>query len=206
MTTRGRQTGDRPSDAPASGGARPAVFLDRDGTLIQDCHYLSDPDLVRLLAGAAEAVRAMKRAGYAVVLVTNQSGIGRGYFTEDQYRAVHAELVRQLATEGLELDGAYHCPEAPGESMDGETCRKPSPLLYRRAERELGLDLRRSWFVGDKGSDVEPARSLGGKGILVRTGYGQTEAADAPAECHIVDDLAAAAVLICGAEAADPHR
>ena len=92
MTTRGRQTGDRPSDAPASGDARPAVFLDRDGTLIQDCHYLSDPDLVRLFEGAVEAVRAMKRAGYAVVLVTNQSGIGRGYFTENEYRAVHAEL------------------------------------------------------------------------------------------------------------------
>lgn len=195
-----------PAAGSDSSGRVPAVFLDRDGTLIEDRHYLSDPSQVQLYKGAAEAVRAMKKAGYAIVLVTNQSGIGRGYFTEDDYRAVHGELTRQLAAGGIRLDGSYHCPDAPGGAPVESTCRKPSPVLYRRAERELDLDLQRSWFVGDKVSDVEPAESLGGRGILVRTGYGQSEAAKAPPNCRVVDDLEAAADLICGPEAADPHR
>ncbi|NNM33188.1 MAG: HAD family hydrolase [Gemmatimonadetes bacterium] len=169
---------------------RPAVFLDRDGTLIEDRHYLSDPAAVRLFDGAAEAVRRLKEAGYAVVLVTNQSGIGRGYFTEKDYRAVHRELCHQLASQGADLDGAYHCPDAPGVAGEGTTCRKPSPVLYRRAEGELGLDLRRSWFVGDKVSDVEAAELLGGRGVLVRTGYGREESSKAPQGCAIFYDMA----------------
>lgn len=194
-----------PPDSPPA-GLRPAVFLDRDGTLIEDRHYLSEPSDVRLMDGAAQALERLQKAGYLIVLVTNQSGIGRGYFTEEDYRAVHEELCRRLADQGVRLDGAYHCPDAPDAEPEGGTCRKPSPVLYRRAERELGLDLRRSWFVGDKVSDVEAAALLGGRGVLVRTGYGVAESAGIPPGCAIVDDLAAAAGLICRPEPADPHR
>ncbi len=187
-------------------GAQPAVFLDRDGTLIEDRDYLSDPSGVRLLPGAAEAVERLRRSGYRVVLVTNQSGIGRGYFTEEDYARVHRELRRQLAVAGTELDGSYHCPDAPPAGPGDETCRKPAPVLYRRAEGELGLDLRRSWFVGDKASDVAAARVFGGSGVLVRTGYGESERSKVFRSCAVVEDLAAAARLICSTKGVEPPR
>lgn len=153
-------------------GARPAVFLDRDGTLIADRHYLADPEGVELLPGAAEALRRINAAGYAAVLVTNQSGIGRGLFTEEEYRRVHERLVERLASAGGRLDGHYHCPLAP-DDPDPDALRKPGAGLFRRAARELGLDPTRSWFVGDRLRDVLPARELGGRAVLVRSG--QTE-------------------------------
>lgn len=145
---------------------RPAVFLDRDGTLITDRHYLADPDGVALLPRAAAAVARLNAAGVAAVLATNQSGIGRGFFTEAQYLAVHARLEEALAAEGARLDGAYHCPHGP----DGPPCpcRKPATGMFRDAAAALGLDLAASFYVGDRLRDVEPARALGGRGILVR--------------------------------------
>jgi D,D-heptose 1,7-bisphosphate phosphatase len=147
------------------------VFLDRDGTLIVERDYLSDPDGVELIPGAAEAIAELQRAGFAVVLVTNQSGIARGMFTLDDYRAVAARLEEMLTSAGVTLDGTFFCPHHPDVSGDC-ACRKPGTGMHMDASRELGLDPGRSYFVGDKRSDVEAAVALGGTGILVHTGYG----------------------------------
>jgi len=154
----------------------PAVFLDRDGTLIHDRHYLADPAGVELLPGAADAVARLNRAGYFVVLVTNQSGIGRGFFTEGQYEAVHRRLVDLLAAGGARLDAEYHCPLSP-DAPDPDGMRKPGAGMFLRAAREHDLDLARSWLVGDRLRDVSPAAQLGARAILVRSE--QTEAGEA---------------------------
>jgi D-glycero-D-manno-heptose 1,7-bisphosphate phosphatase len=165
-----------------SRSGRPAVFLDRDGTIIEDVGYLRDPDRVRLLPGAAEAIGRLNSAGLAAVVVTNQSGIARGLLDEPGYEATRARLDRLLADHGARLDAHYHCPHHPdvGGPCD---CRKPGVLLYRRAARELGLDLAASWWVGDRPRDVEPATALGGRGILV----GHTGAADFPLAADLAE-------------------
>lgn len=146
--------------------SRPAVFLDRDGTLVHDAHYLSRPEQLRLLPGVPAALRKCTDAGLPLVVVTNQSGIGRGYFTEDDFAAVTRALDALLAAEGVTLLATYHCPDAP-DVPESETCRKPSPLLYERAAREHGLDLKQSYYVGDRWRDVAPAVRFGATGILV---------------------------------------
>ena len=145
---------------------RPAVFLDRDGTLIEDRNYLRDPGAVRLLPGAAAAVRRLNRAQVPVVVVTNQSGIARGLLTEDEYLATARRLEQLLADGEAHLDATYHCPHLPEISGPCE-CRKPGPLLYERAARDLDLDLTRSWWVGDRSRDVEAARRFGGRGTVL---------------------------------------
>lgn len=154
---------------------RRAVFLDRDGTLIHDRHYLRDVAGVELLPGAAAAVRRLNAAGIAAVVVTNQSGIARGLVTEAEYRATERRLDQLLAAEGARLDGHYHCPHLPELTGPCE-CRKPGPLLYRDAAADLGLDLAASWWVGDRLRDLEASRALGGRGLLVLTGAGAAEA------------------------------
>jgi histidinol-phosphate phosphatase family domain/HAD-superfamily hydrolase, subfamily IIIA len=151
---------------------RPAVFLDRDGTLIEDRHYLRDPADLQLLPGAAEAIRRLNRAGLAAVVVTNQSGIARGLLTEADYQGSVRRLDALLGDEGARLDAHYHCPHLPEISGQCD-CRKPGLLLYQRAATDLGLDLARSWWIGDRLRDVEPAGRLGGRGALVLTGAGQ---------------------------------
>jgi D-glycero-D-manno-heptose 1,7-bisphosphate phosphatase len=160
-------------------GSRPAVFIDRDGTLTDEVGYVNHPSRLRLLPRSAEAVRRLNGAGVAAVVVTNQAGIARDYFTEDVLHAVNAELVAQLARDGARLDGIYACMHHPsaGEPpyrMDCD-CRKPKPGMLVRAAAELDLDLRRSVMVGDKPSDVEVAPRIGGRGVLVLTGYGRGE-------------------------------
>jgi D,D-heptose 1,7-bisphosphate phosphatase len=145
---------------------RPAVFLDRDGTIIEDRHYLREPVHVRLLAGAADAIRQLNLARVPAVVVTNQSGIARGLLTEADYQATAQRLDDLLARADARLDGAYYCPHLPEISGPCD-CRKPGPLLYRRAASELDLDLARSWWVGDRLRDVEPATGFGGQGILI---------------------------------------
>jgi len=167
---------------------RAAVFLDRDGTLIEEAEYLSDPAGVVLLAGTAESLRSLRAMGYALVVVTNQSGIARGMYSEDDFRAVQARVDAVLANEGVRLEAVLHCPHHPDFTGPCD-CRKPGLGLYRRAEAELGLDLDRSVYVGDRISDVLPALETGGRGFLVRTGYGAGEAARAPAGIEVVDDL-----------------
>jgi D-glycero-D-manno-heptose 1,7-bisphosphate phosphatase len=172
-----------------------AVFLDRDGTILREAHYLSDPDRVELLPGAGDALAALRDAGYRLIVVTNQSGIGRGLYTEDDYRAVASRVDEVLADVGVGVERTYYCPHATGDSMICN-CRKPALGMYRRAEEELGIDLAASWYVGDKVSDVRPALALGGRGILVRTGYGTDHEARVPDDVRVVDDIGAAAALI----------
>ncbi|HEU0054808.1 MAG TPA: HAD family hydrolase [Longimicrobium sp.] len=170
---------------------RAAVFLDRDGTLIVDRHYLSDPAGVELLPGAARAVARLAAAGFFVVLVTNQSGIGRGYFAEEDYRATHRRLVELLAAEGARLDADYHSPLAP-DDPDPEETRKPGAGLFLRAAREHGLDLAASWYVGDRLRDVAVSAALGGRPILVHGAQTEEDVGSVP----LLPSLAAAADLI----------
>jgi D-glycero-D-manno-heptose 1,7-bisphosphate phosphatase len=152
----------------------PAVFLDRDGTIIFDRHYLADPEGVELLPGAGEAVARLNAAGFAAVLATNQSGIARGYFSEAQYAAVHARLVDELARHGARLDAEYHSPDFEDGGPDGD--RKPGAGMFLRAAREHGLDLARSWWVGDRRRDVEAAGRFGARGFLVCSPETEAEA------------------------------
>ena len=182
---------------------RPAVFLDRDGTLIEDRHYLADPAGVALLAGAAEAVRRLNAGGWLVVLVTNQSGIGRGFFTEDDYAAVHRRLAELLAAEGARLDAEYHCPLAPGDP-DPHHLRKPGAGMYLRAAAGHPIDLARSWLVGDRVRDVAAAGELGARALLVRSR--QTETGEAGRlGVPVVESLAQAVETILAAAAAEPE-
>lgn len=176
---------------------RPAVLLDRDGTLIEEREYLAEPAHVALIPGTVEALRRLSAAGYALVLVSNQSGIARGLFDEGDYERVHARLVQLLAAEGVRLDGAYHCPHHPEHTGNCE-CRKPAPGLFLRAARDLGLDLGRSVLVGDRVRDVAAAEALGARAFLVETGYGARERSGVPPWMEIVPDLGVAADRILG--------
>lgn len=145
---------------------RPAAFLDRDGTLIHDAHYLRDPALVQVIDGVPAALKQLAAAGYALIVITNQSGIARGLVTERDYDAVRARLDALLAAEGITLTDTLHCPHEPSVSGPCD-CRKPGTLLYRRAADAHAIDFARSVFIGDRWRDVAPALELGGRGFLV---------------------------------------
>lgn len=145
------------------------IFFDRDGTLIEERNYLSDPAQVCLIPGAPTAVRLAREAGYFAVVLTNQSGVGRGFFTMDQVEEVHRRLEELLATECARLDAIYVCPHAP---EDGCACRKPRPGLVQQAARDLDIWLAASWMIGDKAADLELAEAAGMRAVLVKTGYG----------------------------------
>jgi D-glycero-D-manno-heptose 1,7-bisphosphate phosphatase len=183
-----------------NGGSRPAVFLDRDGTIIEYVHYLADPARVRLLPEAAGALRRMKDAGYALVVITNQSAIGRGMITVEQYEAVDAEVRRQFLEEGVTFDGVYYCPVVPDvedPTVVTHLDRKPGPGMLLRASLDLGLDTSRSWMVGDMISDVLAGQNAGCQGsLLVRTGKKVADNCTGDLSYPIVDDLPAAADLI----------
>jgi D-glycero-D-manno-heptose 1,7-bisphosphate phosphatase len=151
------------------------VFLDRDGTLIEDLHYLRDPAAVQLLPGVAPALRLLNDAGIVAVVATNQSGIARGKLSEAEYHATERRLDELLAAEGVRLDAHYHCPHLP-EITGPCDCRKPGPGLYREAARDLDIDLASSWWVGDRLRDLAAARLFGGKAALLLTGSGREEA------------------------------
>lgn len=146
-----------------------AVFVDRDGVLIRDRHYLGDPGGVRLYAGVPAALKALRRAGFKVVVVSNQSGVARGRLTRRQVDAVHARLKALLARAGAKWDALYYSPHGPDS---GHPWRKPGTGMLQAARRRFGLDLRASYLVGDKTSDIECARRAGCAGVLVRTGKG----------------------------------
>jgi D-glycero-D-manno-heptose 1,7-bisphosphate phosphatase len=179
-----------------------AVFLDRDGTLIEEVGYLDRPERVTLYPFATDAVRALNRAGIRVVMVTNQSGVARGFFSESVVQEVHAHIAHLLARGGAHIDAYYYCPHHPDGRVAAYAirceCRKPGRALVDRAVAEMGVDPLRSFAVGDRWVDIGLARTFGGKGVLVRTGYGAGEerrptdlAADA-----VVDNLAGAASWI----------
>jgi D-glycero-D-manno-heptose 1,7-bisphosphate phosphatase len=181
----------------ASRAARSAVFLDRDGTLVREVGYLADPADLELLPGVPQALRHLQAAGLVLVVISNQSGVGRGLFPEASVHRAMARLRRRLRDEGVELDGIYFCPHRPEA---GCTCRKPGSLLLERAAEDLGLTLRGSWMIGDKRLDVETAHRVAATGVLVRTGYGRDEETREGGSLErpdaVVDDLAAAAEWI----------
>lgn len=146
-----------------SAALRPAVFLDRDGTLIEDVGFLGDPAGVKVLPTVVDALRLLAAHGFATIVISNQSGIARGLLVEDQVRSVNAEIVRRLGDDGLAIDGWYWCPHY----ADGCDCRKPEPALLHRAVREHGLTLARGAMVGDRGSDVALGHRVGIAGIAV---------------------------------------
>jgi D-glycero-D-manno-heptose 1,7-bisphosphate phosphatase len=169
-----------------------AVFFDRDGTLMEEVHYCADPALVRVFPGVPEALRRLKSTGFALFIVTNQSGIGRGLFTEEQYHAVQNEFLRQLGP-GL-IDRTYFCPDVPGAAGPR---RKPAPGMLLEAAADYAIDLAQSWMVGDKSADVECGRRAGARTILVLTGYGLQHQSSAPD--FICQDAAEAAARIANA-------
>lgn len=190
-------------DRPSVPGGKPAVFLDRDGTIIEHVHYLSEVEQVRLLPGAAEAIGRLRAAGFACVVVTNQSAVGRGFITEEQLGLIHDEMNRQLAAAGTAVDAIEFCPQTPGSNDKSQVehlDRKPGPGMLFRATSALGLDLDVSWMIGDMLSDVLAGVNAGCRGsILVETGKGLDEADKAKAastDFHMTEDLTAAADLI----------
>lgn len=170
------------------------VALDRDGTIIVERHYLSDPDLVELLPGAASGLRQLRELGLGLVVVTNQSPIGRGYFDETRLELIHQRLVELLAAEGVELDGVYFCPHTPDDNC---SCRKPRPGMLKLAAQELNFELPDCFVIGDNTCDIELGRRVGATTFLVRTGYGAQVAAESVASPdYVVDDLQDAAQVI----------
>lgn len=167
----------------------PAVFVDRDGTIMEDCDYCSDPKDVNIFLGVPEALRRLKARGFSLIVITNQSGIGRGLMTVEQYRAVEAEVVRQLG--GDLIDATYFCPDVPGQHS---SCRKPAPGMILQATREHGIDLSRAFFIGDKEIDVECGRNAGVRTIRVQTGF-QHDTTGSAAD-WVAEDLVAAAEII----------
>jgi D-glycero-D-manno-heptose 1,7-bisphosphate phosphatase len=174
--------------------ARKAAFLDRDGTIIVEKHYLADPKDVVLADGAVKGLRKLSDAGFRLVVVTNQSGIARGLYSEADYHAVQQRLEDLLMEQGIRFDAVYYCPHHPDFSGPCE-CRKPGPKMYRDAERNLKVDLASSVYVGDRLKDVLPARDFGGRGILVATGYGLEEGSHAPPWVERAADLEEAAAM-----------
>jgi D-glycero-D-manno-heptose 1,7-bisphosphate phosphatase len=158
---------------------KPAVFLDRDGTLIQDVGYLSRVEDVQWFPAAIDAVRLLTRAGFLVCITTNQGGIGLGFYTADLVRRVHADMAAAVALSGGRLDGLFFCPHHPlavhAEFRIECDCRKPRPGMIHQAAAQFEIDLSRSFVVGDKAADLGLAASAGARGILVRTGYGPAE-------------------------------
>ena len=182
---------------------RPAVFLDRDGTLIEDVGYLDRLDQMTVFPWTVDVIRAFNRAGLAVVVVTNQSGIAKGLFTEAFVEETHRQLSARLAAGGARIDAYYYCPHHPDGVVDAYRqrcdCRKPASGLVDRAVRDLDLDPARSFVVGDKWLDIGLARAAGARGILVRSGTGAAEEArpqPGVSADAIVDNLAAAASWI----------
>jgi D-glycero-D-manno-heptose 1,7-bisphosphate phosphatase len=174
-----------------------AVFIDRDGTIIEDADYCSHPEQVKIFPGVPEALRHLRSHGFKIIVITNQSGIGRGFFTVDEYRAVESEVSRQLGN--ALIAATYFCPDIPGQHS---THRKPAPGMILQAARDHQIDLARSFFVGDKEIDVECGHNAGVRTIRVRTGLDRDvigSAADWTAE-----DFPAAAQIILN-ERCDDH-
>ena len=181
----------------------PAVFLDRDGTLLEEAGYLDRLERLALFPFSIDAVRLLNRGGFVVVVVTNQSGVGRGMYEEEFVIRAHQLLDERIVDGGGRIDGYYYCPHHPAAEIEKYRiecdCRKPAPGMLRQAATDLSLDLSQSFTVGDKWSDVDVGRAVGARGILVRTGYGRVSERDPhhlAAPSAIVDNLAAAAAWI----------
>jgi D-glycero-D-manno-heptose 1,7-bisphosphate phosphatase len=203
----------------SGGQARNAIFIDRDGTLIEEVGYLRRLSDLRLCTGATEAVRRINQAGWLAIVLTNQSGVARGLFSESFLAEAHGELQRQLAAAGARVDAFYYCPHLPpgecesvgaGEDLSRYRvecdCRKPKPGLIARAAADFGIEVASSFVIGDRYRDVEMAHAAGAQGVLVLTGYGRDEYAAQrdrwPRQPELVADdlLAAVTVILSSAE------
>jgi len=173
------------------------VFLDRDGTINEEVEYLSNVDQLKLIDGVTEAIRLLNNAGYKVVVITNQSGIARGYITEAQVKTIHTELEKMLQKENAYIDGIYYCPHHPDADVDAYKvdcdCRKPKRGMLEQAAKDLDIDLKNSFVIGDKLSDLGAGAAAGCRKILVRTGYGKEMEKELPNASfhadHIADDV-----------------
>ncbi|NLD05531.1 MAG: HAD family hydrolase [Synergistaceae bacterium] len=170
------------------------IILDRDGTLIEEKNYLHDPDEVKIIPGVVDGLKKLTCEGYKFIVLTNQSGIGRGYFEESDMFLVNAKISKLLSYEGIEILKFYYCPHKPEDDCK---CRKPKPGMVNNACFELGLSIKDIYCViGDKKSDVELAENIGVKSILVLTGYGRSSLKDGVCASHVTEDLKEAADLI----------
>jgi D,D-heptose 1,7-bisphosphate phosphatase len=182
---------------------RPAVFLDRDGTINVDAGYIDRLERLELYPFAIDAIRLFRRAGYLVVVITNQAGVAQGLYGEDFVETTAQFIADQAKLGDTQIDGHYHCPHSPDAVVDRYRvdceCRKPKAGMARRAAEELGIDLSRSVVIGDRWRDLAVARAVGARGIMVKTGYGATEALNPPPGMTadaVCDDLIGAAVWL----------
>ncbi|MBT0662966.1 D-glycero-beta-D-manno-heptose 1,7-bisphosphate 7-phosphatase [Geobacter pelophilus] len=179
---------------------RRAVFIDRDGTINEEKEYLYRPEAFEFIPGVPEAIRILGEAGFLVVVVTNQSGVARGYYGEDDVRSLHRYMDELLLTAGAKVDAYYFCPHHPvngvGEYRIDCRCRKPMPGMLLQAVSDLGIDLSASWMIGDKLADVEAGIAAGCRSAMVLTGYGTEEQTKLPVDVPVFKDLLAAAQAI----------
>ena len=183
---------------------RPAVFLDRDGTINKEIQYLTRPEEIKLIPGAAEAIRLLREAGYRIAVVTNQPVIARGDCTAEQLMHIHDYMEMELSREGAFIDRIYYCPHHPDKGFEGERaelkfdceCRKPGGGMVWQAERELNLDLPASWLIGDRTGDVQTAHNCGMRAVLLETGMGGRDQRYDAAPDYVFGDLLTAARFI----------
>lgn len=185
---------------------RKAVFIDRDGTLIDERHFIGNPDDVRFIAGSEQALRTLHNLGYALVVVSNQSGVARGLLSISDVEAVNQRIMEILSSQGIEIDGIYYCPHYAGGSVAEYSiecdCRKPSPGMLLKAATELGLEIESSFVIGDKVSDVELGFNSGSTAILVLSGYGKKSVEKLKRKpAYIAENLLDAAMWIASLKA-----
>jgi histidinol-phosphate phosphatase family protein len=180
------------------------VFVDRDGTLVEDRGFVHRLEDYAPLPGAIEALRVLQEAGFEIAVITNQSGIGRGHFSEADFEAFQCHLVEDFARRGVRIEATYHCPHRPDE---GCACRKPGTALLRRAQAELGASLEESYVIGDKPADVEMARRAGCHPIFVLTGEGSRRRSELASDVAVATDLREAArrILATASRGRDPQ-
>jgi D-glycero-D-manno-heptose 1,7-bisphosphate phosphatase len=183
---------------------RPAVFLDRDGTIVDELGYITPASTITIYPWSGDSIRLLKRAGYIVVMVTNQGGIGLGLYDHDFVKTTHDTLTRQFADAGAQIDAWYYCPHHPEAIVDEYRvhcgCRKPAPGMLHDAARDLEIDLSKSWVIGDQWRDVQLAHATGCRSVLLRTGHGAAQEAAWPADVRpptfVCDNLIAAVSAI----------
>jgi D-glycero-D-manno-heptose 1,7-bisphosphate phosphatase len=193
---------------------QPAVFLDRDGTMIREVQYLRRFDDLRWFPASIDAIRLLNRAGFIVCVTTNQSGVGRGYYTEQDVRSIHDRMTDALVAAGARIDAWFYCPHHPEAVIDSLRlvcdCRKPKPGMIQSAAAQMAIDLPRSFVVGDRITDIGLAQSAGAQGVLVRTGYGestlQENGGSAPGAAFVADHVMQATSWILRQQSSTTER
>jgi D-glycero-D-manno-heptose 1,7-bisphosphate phosphatase len=174
---------------------RPAVFIDRDGTINEHVEYLSEPSKFKEIPGAYEGIKRLQDLGFRIVVVTNQAGIGLGYFSREDLYAVNREMMKQASQQGCSFDKIYFCPHSKADNCE---CRKPGTYFIERAERDLSIDVRKSFVIGDMTSDIKFGLDAGAQTVLVKTGRGGEDGMFSVVPHHTAKDLLEAAEIIAG--------